>query len=302
MRQLDLTALRYFAEAAACGSIRQAADRLHVTPSAVSRQIAKLETRLHATLLERSPEGVRLTQAGELLAEEVGNIHQLVERVQSRIGDLEGLRRGTVRLRCLEGAVDTWLPESVAAFHASHPQVAYDIAVDNTDGTIESLLAGGCDIGVTFKAPRRVEIGVVATRSAPLLAFVSPQHALGEATSIRLSTLLRFPMALPGAAFGVRRVLDQLFKQQRQAAIELITANSIAMTRALARQGVAVTILPAFSASHDLRYGHLRAIPIVGAGHLRAEVEICVRKGHTLPAAPREFLSLLKADFARLTG
>lgn len=302
MRQLDLTALRYFAEAAACGSIRQAADRLHVTPSAVSRQIAKLETRLRATLMERGPEGVRLTQAGKLLAEEVGTMHRLVERVQARIGDLEGLRRGTVAIRCMEGAVDTWLPRAVADFHALHPQVTYDIAVDNTDGTIASLLKGECDIGVTFKAPRRSEIGVVATRSAPLQALVSPNHPLGKRTSVELATLLTYPLALPGPAFGVRRVLDQLFKQQRQPVSELITANSIAMTRALARQGVAVTILPTFSAGHDIDNGHLRSIPILGAGHLRAEVELCVRKGHMLPAAPREFLESLKADFARLTG
>jgi DNA-binding transcriptional LysR family regulator len=302
MTQLDLTALRYFGETAACGSIRQAADRLHVTPSAVSRQIAKLEARLKVPLLERSPEGVRLTQAGQLLAEEVGAIHRLVDRLQSRIADIEGLRRGTVAVRCMEGAIDKWLPAAVTEFHGHYAEVRYDINVSNTDATIESLLKGECDIGITFKAPRRSEIGVVATNAAPLLALVHPDHALAQRSAVRMGELLKHPMVLPSPAFGVRRVLDQLFKLHRSGPSELVTVNSIAMARAMVRQGAVVSVLPAFSASHDLSSGHLISVPILDAGHLRAEVELCVRKGHVLPAAPREFLMLLKERFHSITS
>lgn len=301
MSRLDLTALRYFSEAASCGSIRQAADRLHVTPSAVSRQIAKLEARLHAPLLERRPEGVRLTQAGEMLAGEVGQIQRMVDRIQSRIGDLEGLRSGTVAIRCMEGAVDTWLPDVIGEFHARYPNIRYEVAASNADETIQSLLDGTCDVGVTFKAPRRSEIGIVATRKVALVAMVSPGHSLASKKSVRISNLLQLPLALPGSAFGVRRVLDQLFKQRRSQPRELCTTNSIAITRALARQGVAATILPRFSAQHDLLHGHLQAIPILDGGLLQAEVELCVRRGELLPAAARELLGTMKNKFTRLT-
>jgi DNA-binding transcriptional LysR family regulator len=301
MARLDLTALRYFSETALCGSIRQAADRLHVTPSAVSRQIAKLEDRLRTTLVERSPSGVRLTQAGRLLAEEVGVIHRLVDQVQSRIGDLEGLRRGTVVIRCMEGAIDSWLPEAVSEFHARYPEVTYDIAVSSTDATVENLIAGNCDIGVTFKGARRPEIGVVATRATALQAFVAPGHPLGKSHAVRIATLLEHPMVLPGPAFGVRRVIDQLFKQHRAVANELMVVNSVAMIRALVRQGIVATILPTFSAAHDVRNGHLRPINILDA-NARTDMELCVRKGHVLPAASREFLELLKLRLGRLTN
>ena len=301
MSRLDLTALRYFSEAAACGSIRQAADRLHVTPSAVSRQIAKLEARLHTCLMERRPEGVRLTEAGQLLAEEVGQIRRMVDRIQSRIGDLEGLRRGTVCIRCMEGAVDTWLPAVLADFHARHPNIRYEVATSNADETIQSLVNGSCDLGVTFRAPKRSEIGIVATRSVPLVALVGPTHPLAGRKAVRLATLLQHPLALPGSAFGVRRVLDQLFKQRRCQPEEIFTTNSIAVTRALARQGIAATILPRFSAQHDIVHGHLLPIAIVDGGLLQAEVELCVRRGEVLPAACRELLGTMKERFKELT-
>ncbi len=301
MSRLDLTALRYFAEAAGCGSIRQAADRLHVTPSAVSRQIAKLEGRLKTVLMERRSDGVRLTQAGQMLAEDIGQIHRMVDRIEARIGDLEGLQRGTVSIRCMEGAVDTWLPAVIADFHRRFPRIRYDVAASNADETIRALVAGSCDLGVTFKSPKRAEIGVVATHSVALEAMVGAAHPLASRSAVTLATLLEHPLALPSPAFGVRRVLDHLFKQQRSQPNEVVSTNSIAITRAMVRQGIAATILPRLSAQHDIAHGHLKVLPIVNGGHLTAEVELCVRKGEMLPVAARALLGVMKARFAELT-
>ena len=302
MSRLDLTALRYFGEAAACGSIRQAADRLHVTPSAVSRQIAKLEDRLHTTLMERRPEGVRLTEAGQLLAGEVDQIARMVDRIHSRLGDLEGLRRGTVSIRCMEGAVDTWVPAVISGFHARYPNIRFNVAVSNADQTIQGLIDGSCDLGITVKAPKRSEIGIVASRSVPLVALVGPGHPLAAKSSVKLPALLQYPLALPSAAFGVRRVLDQVFMARRMQPEEIFTTNSIAMTRALARQGIAATILPRFSAQHDIVNGHLLPIPFADESTMRAEVELCVRHGGLLTSASRELLRAMKDRFKELTG
>ena len=80
-----------------------------------------------------------------------------------------------------------------------------------------------------------------------------------------------------------------------------MAVNSVAMIRALVRQGMVATILPTFSAAHDVRNGHLHALTILDA-HARTDLELCVRKGHVLPAASREFLELLKLRLDRLTA
>jgi len=144
MQHLDLTALRYFSETALTGSIRLASDRLHVTPSAVSRQIAKLEHRLATVLFERRPTGVVLTPSGQLLADELINVYGNLARVQTLIGDLEGLRRGEVTIHCLEGAVEAWLPGLIARFNDRHPHIEFAVVVSSTDRAAEALASGRC--------------------------------------------------------------------------------------------------------------------------------------------------------------
>src|SRR5215470_8938292 len=67
VKAMDFTALRYFSETAHARSIRAAAERLHVSPSAISRQIAKLEHELGAPIFDRRAQGMALTPAGEIL-------------------------------------------------------------------------------------------------------------------------------------------------------------------------------------------------------------------------------------------
>jgi DNA-binding transcriptional LysR family regulator len=95
--------LRYFNEVAKLGSIRKAADCLHVAPSAVSRQIAQLELELAAVLFERSKVGVQLTAAGEVLARHSHRIFRDLDRARSGIDDLRGLQRGEVSVWVIEG-------------------------------------------------------------------------------------------------------------------------------------------------------------------------------------------------------
>ncbi|ALM85371.1 LysR family transcriptional regulator [Bordetella sp. N] len=300
MQHLDLTALRYFSETAMTGSIRLASARLHVTPSAISRQIAKLEHRLGTVLFERRPTGVALTASGQLLADELVAIYGNLSRVQTLIGDLEGLRRGEVVIHCLEGAVDTWLPDVIARYHAQHPGIEFNVLVSSTDRAVEALAAGRCDIALMFKAPPRADIEVVASDSEPLVALVSPTHALARRRSVTVPDLLRHKLAMPDASFGVRQVLDRYLRQGRIDAPWLLTANSIAMTRSLVRRGVAVTILPHLSAQHDCELGLLKALPISRAGALRADVQLCVRRDRPLTAAAHHAMRLMTGAFAGL--
>lgn len=113
--------LRYFNAVAKLGSIRKAADRLHVAPSAVSRQIAQLEHELDAILFERSKSGVRLTAAGEVLARQSHRIFRDLDRARAGIDDLRGLRRGDVSLWVIEGFVTGLLPNLLGRLPAPLP-------------------------------------------------------------------------------------------------------------------------------------------------------------------------------------
>src|SRR5260370_18721839 len=100
MSMRHLRFLRYVDEVARAGSIRKAADVLHVTASAVNRRIMDLEEKLGAPLFERRPRGVRLTEAGELFVRYIREKTGDVKSMKSQIEDLKDLRHGPARLAC----------------------------------------------------------------------------------------------------------------------------------------------------------------------------------------------------------
>ena len=129
MSMRHLRFLRYVDEVARAGSIRKAAEQLHVTASAVNRRIMDLEEELGAPLFERRARGVRLTAAGELFVRYIREQTGDVERMKSQIEDLKGLRRGTVRIACSQALALDFLPREIAAYRAKFPLVQFDVKV-----------------------------------------------------------------------------------------------------------------------------------------------------------------------------
>ena len=121
--------LRYFLEVARTGSVNQAAQRLHVAASAVSRQLAKLEDGLGVVLFERQARGMALTEAGtRLLAHANAQTAQALELVDQLHGlSAQGALR--VRVACTEGFAASFLPTVMADFRAAHPQVQLQLQV-----------------------------------------------------------------------------------------------------------------------------------------------------------------------------
>jgi DNA-binding transcriptional LysR family regulator len=109
-----LNPLRYIDEVARCGSIRTAADRLHVAPSAISRHIRNIEEDIGLLLFERHARGVVLTAAGVLFARSARSALLDHDRIRSEIEDVKGLRRGHIRIHTIDGLVGGPMECSVA--------------------------------------------------------------------------------------------------------------------------------------------------------------------------------------------
>lgn len=293
---MDLTALRYFFEAARTGSIRRAAEHVHVAPSAVSRQIAKLEHEFGSPLLERRSNGVRLTPAGELLAKQLQLTVRDLTRVRGQIDELKGLRRGEVSVYCLEGLVDNYMPTVISRFNARYPDITFNVVVASTDRIVEALINDEADIGIPLNAPKRSPIVSCGGWSEPVQAIVAPFHPLAKQSGVRIAELAQYRAALPDSTFGVRRLVDRILNSRDLTLRLLVTTNSILMTTAIARQGIAFTLMPHFAVARDCATKALVAIPIIDEEIEQAHVEFCIHQGRRLPIAPREFLSFLKSN------
>jgi DNA-binding transcriptional LysR family regulator len=297
---MEFRALRYFFEAARSGSIRQAAERLHVAASAVSRQIAHLEHEFGAPLIERRSQGIRLTPAGQLLARHLETTYRDLTHVRSLIDEFRGLRRGELAIHCIEGIVYSFLPAAIGRFNERFPDISFTVVVASTDNIVEALRSDKADIGITLNAPRRPELRVVEKFAQPLQVLAHRDHSVAGRRSITLAELSLYQVAVPDVTFGVRQLIDRGMKRANVSIKSLVTTNSIAMTRSIVRTGRAITLLPQFAMADDLETRPVVAIPISDKEMGAATLEISVRKGRELSFAAKEFLEALKAATAEL--
>ncbi|RJQ87853.1 LysR family transcriptional regulator [Amycolatopsis panacis] len=130
------------------GSVAAAAAALHVTPSGVSQQLAKLEREAGQGLLEPRGRGVRLTRAGRLLASHAERV--LAQLAQART-DLERLREdvlGPLRIAAISTCVHALLPPTLAALGEQHPRLEVTLREGEAEVTLPQLVTGDVDVAV----------------------------------------------------------------------------------------------------------------------------------------------------------
>lgn len=290
---MQLTALRYFHETARLGSIRKAADTLRVSPSAISRQIMHLEHELKAPLFERSVQGVRLTAAGDLLAQQTQRTFRDLDRVRSAVDDLRGLRRGQVTACVIEGLVAEFLPAVLRDFHDLYPNISFNIICASTDRSLDALVRDETDIAMTFNAPPRPDIVTICEYIQPLACLVAIDHPLAGESSLLLKDIMNYPLALPDPTFGLRQAIDRAISRLNLKPPIFLNTDSLELIKNMAITGRAVAFMPAVMVAGEIAQGTLRAIPIADIEFESARTSICVHRDRQLPFAAREFQKFL---------
>lgn len=282
--------MRSFQAIAHHGSIRRASEHLHMTPSAVDRQILKLERDLGVALFERLPRGVRLTAAGELLLGATRRLHRELESTISQIDALRGLRRGSAVVMSLQFLADALLPGVVADLRRSHPGVGYAVHTETSAAILRAVVDGDSDIGICHAPPRGLPLTVVLRVPARLGAVFQPGHALAAHARLRMTDCLAWPLILPRTGMELRAIIEA---SRPRALLEFqpaIETNSISMLKAMLMRGVGVGFLTNQDVADEVRRGELQFVRL--ADRLGAAPDLCliVRAARVLPVAADLFL------------
>ena len=203
-----LQSYRYVDAIARIGSIRGAAETLAITPSALNRRVLALEDELGVAIFERMAHGVRLSAAGELMIHHIRNQLSDIERVKSQIADLSGMRRGHVSIACSQALLPFFLPEQIATYRREHPNVTFGVHLRDRAAAEQALADHSADIALVFEPVRMSDFQTLTTVRQPIHAVMSAAHPLAQNASLRLRECLRYPIALPATAYGVRYLLD----------------------------------------------------------------------------------------------
>lgn len=300
--QLQDTALRCLLEVVRSGSVSEAAHRLNVTPSAVSRQIAALEDLLGVPLFERRPRGMVASPAGEMLANHARRNALDADRVVSDIKALQGLRRGMVRVCSSSGFAIEFLPRAIAQFRQQFPGMQFQLRVCGPQAATQALLRGDADIALTYSRTAERDIAVAYRGPASIYAFMRPDHPLAQHPHLTLRQLHPHALALPDTENTVRQLFDIACSQKGIVFDPVLVCNQFETLMHFVLHGGGVSIAGGITVRDRVKRGELHAAPIRERGLNGRNVEVQTLAGRTLPEGPRAFMQFFIAQLETLAG
>ncbi len=194
MLMLNVNRLRVLREVANRRSFSAAAEALSYTQSAVSQQIATLESETKTTLIERRSRGLRLTAAGELLVEHTEGIIARLEAAEADLQAIAGVRGGRLRIASFPTAGATLMPVAIATFRKRFPEVELTLAEGEPQDMAPRVEAGEFDLALLFEfkrpgRPHGPDLRRVELFEDPMYLALPQAHPLAVATVLRLADL-----------------------------------------------------------------------------------------------------------------
>ncbi len=255
--------LMYLDQVARAGSIRKAAARLHISASAINRQILALEDELGTPLFQRLPRKMVLTAAGEVLIHHVRQSFKELEWAQVKIEELKGLRRGEVTIAMMSGLAANLIPRMASEFRRANPRVKL-ILRQLTDGDeiMAAVESGEADLGLGFDFDLPPTLRIISSAAGRLGAVVAPGHPLADKTSLRISDCIAYPIIIADKSTVIRPYLNDVFAKALVTVHPVIETNSIEVMRHAAMVDQGLTFLTPFDIEFDQRAGRLIYIPV----------------------------------------
>lgn len=241
---LDLDLVRAFVTIAEVGSFSRAGERLLRNQSTISLQIKRLEETLGQRLMERNAKSVRLTPQGETFLADAIRLIALNDEVVARV-NAEHVA-GHVRLGTPEDFASQHLPQVLARFADSHPDVTLEVTCDLTLNLIESFRAGRFDLILVKREPGAPTLGSgMRVWREPLVWVCGSRELPAEGVALPL-------VVSPDPCVYRKRAVEALERARRPWRIAY-TCGSLAGSQAAVRAGLGVTVLPKEMAPAGLR-------------------------------------------------
>lgn len=294
---MNLNVLRNFIAVVEAGSIREAADNLHIAQSALSRQILALEREFGSDLLVRLPRGVEPTPAGRVVVRQARLTLDQMQDAREEIASFDGLRKGLIRLAAIEPFASGPLATSIARFRVGFPGISLDVRVGNSRQVATLVQEGIAELGVVYNAPR--ERGITARLSVrqPLVALARPGHPVAARRELTLADLAQWPAILPPDGSPTRVMIEEA---ARRAGLRIdqvmIESDCVALRLAVAMETDGIAVLAQLSGLDACRTGRLvmlgiRDDPVLTDGRL----ELIAAEGRFLSKATLTFERHLRA-------
>jgi DNA-binding transcriptional LysR family regulator len=241
--------MKVLREVAARGSFSAAAEALSFTQSAISQHVAALERETGTKLVERSPRGVRPTEAGRALVAHTDAILARIEAAEEELAAIKGLRGGRLRLACFQSAGATLVPRAVAEFHQRHPDVDLGMIEAEPEDAREPLRSGEIDLALVYDfeaLPGMLDDELELTHliDDPYDVVVPREHRLAKRRGVKLGDFADEPWVAATSISGCRRIAERVCQEAGFEPRIAFEADETQAAQSLVAAGVGVSLLP----------------------------------------------------------
>lgn len=293
-RDLDI-----FLVLAETGSFRRTAAQVHLSQSAVSGVVARLEESLGARLFDRTTRSVHLTAAGQVFVEQAQLLTAQTQEAVQRVQHITQIQSGKVSMAALPSLSATWVPRVMARYAAQYPDIALQLHDSLSGPALDLVRAGTVDFALTAANPDYADLDYTPLSADGFVLLIPLNHRLAKGRSpltwLQAAELTHISMPLPTS---VRQYANAALIEHRIAFKPRYEVEHIATIHAMVKAGLGVAALPELAAAFVQQEGVV--IRRLTAPDIQRPIGVVTRRNRSLSPAAQEMVSMLRQEMAAL--
>ncbi len=293
-RDLDI-----FLVLAETGSFRRTAAQVHLSQSAVSGVIARLEEALGTRLFDRTTRSVHLTAAGLVFVEQAKLLNAQTQEAVQRVQHITKIQSGKVSLAALPSLAATVVPRVMARYAELHPDIALQLHDTLSGPAFDLVRAGTVDFALTAANPDYADLDYTPLSADGFVLLIPLNHRLAKGKTplnwLQVAELTHISMPLPAS---VRQYANAALIEHRIAFAPRYEVEHIATIHAMVKAGLGVAALPELAAAFVQQEGVVTR-RLTGPD-IQRPLGVVTRRNRSLSPAAQEMVRMLRHETTAL--
>ncbi len=300
VKRLELRQLRYFVEVAEREHISEAAEHLHVAQSAVSRQIANLESELGTPLFERIGRNVKLTPIGKIFLDHTVTALKAIDYAVKQVEEYLDPAKGTIKIGFPTSLASYVLPTVISAFKREYPDVSFHLRQGSYRYLIDAVKNRELNLAFLGPVPPKDEVlNTMILFSENIHALLPANHPLAKNDKLNLVDLKKEKFVLFPEGYILNKVAVDACKAAGFVPNVTSEGEDMDALKGLVAAGIGITLLPDSSLNDSTPRFTIR-VPIESPNISRT-VGIIYPTNRDMAPSEQVFLNFISSFFSRLT-
>ncbi|WP_223250660.1 LysR family transcriptional regulator [Bacillus pumilus] len=289
MTKLITFQYKVFLTVVECGSFTKAGEKLGLTQSGVSHNIAKLESELGIVLLRRNRNGLSLTDAGERVMPHIRQIIHHASLLEQEAALIQGMEVGSIKIGTFSSFSSKMLPQLIHLFTKRYPNIQVELYEGGYEEIEEWIASGTVDVGFLTQPSREFE--TIPLFQDELVVLMQEEHRLNKKKVIEVDSLQDESFIMPKA--GCDLLIKKLLKERGvkpQVLLEIGDNNALI---SMVQEGLGVTIIPTLILPPQM--SHTKVIPL--ETNVYREINLAFKSFKAASPSAKRWIEAVKDQF-----